>query len=276
MTKPATSPPLTARMTMRTVPPLRGAAWVRLGFAAFIKHPLVFSGLFGLLCMSLLFLVQLPWIGGVVFLANLPWVTLAFMLTSQHIAAQRPVSLKLYFAPLRLDRKRTRSLLLLGLFYAAVTLAILAFCHWWDSGKFVALQTALQQQTITADELQNLLNDPELQYGVFLCLGLLTLRTLLFWHAPALIYWADHSTVQALFFNAIALWRSKAAFAVYALVAAALLVGLQWLSWLMVALLGQPSLAATLVIFAAIIFTCVFYASIFFSFADSFEPAGPY
>jgi hypothetical protein len=271
----AKAPP-TARMTMRNVPAMRGALWLRLGLGAFAKHPLVFSGLLGLVAMSMLFLVQLPWIGGVVFLANLPWVTLVFMLTSQQIAAQRPVSLTLYFAPLRLERKRTRNLIVLGLLYAAVTLAILAFCHWWDNGKFFALQTAIHQQNITAEALQDLLNDPELQQGVFLCLALLALRTLLFWHAPGLIYWADHGTLQALFFNAVALWRSKAAFAVYAVVCAALLFSLQWLSWLMVELLGQPPIAATLFLFSAILFTCVLYASIFFSFADSFEPSGPY
>jgi hypothetical protein len=267
-------PPHTHPMTLRSAPAYRGAMWVRLGFVAFFKHPWIFTGLLCFGFIGLLMLLQIPWIGGLLLLINLPLVSLAFMLASQRVVLREPVSLTAYFSALHMDRIRLRSLWILGLLYALLTLGILVFCHWFDGGKFYALQTTLASQAATAEELQLQLNDPVLQQGVLLCMALLCLRSLLFWHTAGLVYWAGQTPIQALFFNAMALARSKAAFAVYALVCTSLVLSLEWLSWLVVAVLGQPQWAAMLVIPSALVLTCVFYASVFFSFADSFEVVG--
>jgi hypothetical protein len=266
-------------MTLRAAPAHRGAMWVRHGFMAFFKHPWIFTGLLCFVFMALLLLLQIPWIGSLLLLINLPLVSLAFMLASQRVVLREPVSFPAYFSALHLDKKRLRSLWMLGVLYALLTLGILLFCHWFDGGKFYALQTTLASQTATAQELQEQLNDPRLQQGVLLCMVLLGLRSLLFWHTAGLVYWAGQTPVQALFFNAMAVSRSKAAFAIYALVCTSLVLSLEWLSWLAVAVLGQPQWAAMLVVPSALVLVCVFYASVFFSFADSFEvvakPATP-
>jgi hypothetical protein len=269
MTPPSTTP--STVMTMRDVSAKQGALWIRQGFSVFVTRPLMFAGLLGFMLISMLFLVQIPWVGGLIFLTNLPLFALSFMLISQQVVNKQPASVSTYFSLLRADRTRARSLLILGLLYATTTLGILALCHIVDGGKFYALQTVMATASITPEDVQKHLADPQLQQGLLLCAVLLGLRTLVFWHAPALVYWAGHSVRKALFFNAISVWRTKTAFAVYALVASALLMSLEFLSGLLVAVLGAPQLAVMVVIPVSMAFMCVLYASVFFTFADSFD-----
>jgi hypothetical protein len=269
MTLPPNSPHKI--MTMRPVSAKQGALWIRQGFSVFMTCPLLFSCLLGFMLISMLFLVQIPWLGGLIFLTNLPLFSLSFMLLSQQALNKQPASIGVYFSLLHVGRARARSLLILGLLYATSTLGILALCHMIDGGKFYALQMAMTTPGITPEEVQKHLADPQLQQGVLLCAVLLTLRTLTFWHTPALVYWAGYGVSKALFFNFISVWRSKAAFAIYALMASALLISLEFLSGLLVAVLGTPQLAVMVVIPVSMAFVCVLYASVFFTFADSFE-----
>ncbi len=257
--------------TIRVVSAKQGALWIRQGFAVFLTSPLMFSGLFGLMLVSMLFLVQIPWVGGLIFLTNLPLFCLSFMLVSEQVFKAQPASVGIYFLPLGIERARKRSLLILGLLYALVTLGILALSDWIAGDTFYALQVAMRTPGIGHEEIQRRLLDPQLQQGVLLGTVLLGLRTLLFWHTPALVYWAKQGVGKALFFNFIAVWRSKAAFAVYAFMACALFISLEVFSALLVAVLGQPQWALMVVAPLSIAFVCVLYASVFFTFTDSFD-----
>jgi len=91
-----------------------------------------------------------------------------------------------------------------------------------------------------------------------------------FWHAPALVLWADQGVAQALFSSTLALWRSKGAFALYGLAWVALVLGLATAATLLLSLLGMPQVAPAAAV--PIVVTCMtaFYASLYFTFIDSF------
>ncbi|MBX9639310.1 MAG: hypothetical protein K2Q07_04715, partial [Burkholderiaceae bacterium] len=159
----------------------------------------------------------------------------------------------------------------LGLIYAAGSLFIMWFSDWVDGGTFNALQEAMTSQTTDTEQLGALLADPRLSTGMLLRLFLASALALPFWHAPALVHWEGQGPAQSLFSSTIACWRNKGAFTVYALTWSVLIVLFGILINSVFLLLG----AATLVPFAAtaggLMFTTVFYASLYFTYADCFE-----
>jgi hypothetical protein len=92
-----------------------------------------------------------------------------------------------------------------------------------------------------------------------------------FWHAPALVHWGAQGWAKALFFSSVAVWRNKGAFAVYGLAWAALWVGLLVIVSLGVGLFG-PQRFTFVATPLTLVFSTVFYASLWFTFADCFSP----
>ena len=92
-----------------------------------------------------------------------------------------------------------------------------------------------------------------------------------FWHAPALVHWGGHPPAKALFFSLVACWRNRGAFVVYALGWLATLLLFVVLASLLFGMLGQRQMMAPLATPVSLIFSTVFYASLYFTFADCFE-----
>ena len=90
-----------------------------------------------------------------------------------------------------------------------------------------------------------------------------------FWHAPALVHWGGQPWARSLFFSTVAIWRNKGAFAVYGLAWMVLWLAVLVLVSLGVGLLGPQrfTLVATPL---TLIFSTVFYASLWFTFSDCF------
>lgn len=258
-------------MKLQLVPANRGALWVRQGFAVFFSRPLAFFGLFGVMLLGMVVSQLLPWIGSVLFWASLPLVTLGFMLATHQVLQGRFPTPSVFIAPLRGEPVRARALWQLGALYAVSMLIVMAVHAWIDGGRMVDLQTAATSGKATPESIAPLLADTRLQLSLLWFAGAASLLSLPFWHAPALIYWGGQPVGKALFFSTVACWRNKGAFTVYALTGLAAVTAFAVLSSLVLALLGQPNLAALIMMPAVLVFTVVFYASLFFTFADCFE-----
>lgn len=259
-------------MKLQLVPARQGALWVRRGFGIFFKHPLAFAALFtGFLFFGLMAML-LPFVGPLLLLAALPLVTLAFMLATQRAVHGQLPGPSVFVAPFRVNRARSIALLRMGLIYAVASLAIMTFSDLVDGGKFDALQEAMGGGKQDAAAIAQLLGDPQLQIGVLLRFGLASLLSLPFWHAPALVHWGNQGVGKALFFSTIACWRNFGAFTVYALAWCGVILLFGALANLLAALLQQAQVVALAAVPAGLLFSTVFYASLYFTFADCFAP----
>lgn len=249
----------------------RGVLWVRSGFRVFFDKPLAFSALFAAFLFGALLLLMVPVVGALLMLAALPLVSQGFMLaTKGALAGQTPMA-NVFLEPVRERRPQAIVMLKLGLIYAASSLFIMWLSDWVDGGTFNALQEAMTSKTADTERLEVLLTDPRLSTGVLLRLTLAGCLALPFWHAPALVHWANQGPAQALFSSTIACWRNKGAFTVYALTWSVLVVLFGVLVNSVFILLGAPTLVPIAAMAGGLMFSTVFYASLYFTFSDCFE-----
>jgi len=259
-------------MKLQIVPAGRGAQWVRQGFAVFFSRPLAFMGLFGLWLLGTLVAQLLPWIGFLLVWGTLPLVTLGFMLATQQALQGRFPTLKVFVLPLRSTAPQKRALWQLGALYAGAMLVVALIYVLIDGGRFqTAMQAAMASGQASPESLDALFSDDRVQLSLLWITLAITLLSVPFWHAPALVYWDGQPAAKALFFSTVACWRNKGAFAVYALTGAGALAALAFASALLMLLLGQPGLAMIVIPPLALSFYAVFYASLFFTFVDCFE-----
>jgi hypothetical protein len=262
-------------MKLRLVPARQGALWVRRGFGVFFKRPLAFAALFsGFLFFGLLALL-VPLVGPLLLLTSLPLVSLGFMVATQRALQDQFPGPGVFVAPLRVDRPHSLALLRMGLAYAVASVAIIWLSDVADGGKFDALQQSMAGGKEDAAAIAALLADPQLQLGLLLRFGLATLLSLPFWHAPALVHWGGQGVRKALFFSAVACWRNIGAFSVYGLAWGGALLSFGAVANLLAALLQQAQLIALAAVPAGLLFSTVFYASLYFTFTDCFAPDAP-
>ena len=254
-------------MRLTRVRAAHGVQWVSSGFRAFFRQPLGYSALFALVGLGALLLAQLPLIGPVVALATMPLATLVFMQATRELLAGRRVQPGLLLQPLR-DPAQRRGLLQLGAVYAAATIGVMLLAHVADGGRFTEVATAVATDQVTPE----MLGDPMLEFGLLLRLLLLSLLSLLFWHAPALVCWHAMPVGKALFASWVACWRCIGAFTVYGLAWMGLLIGFIIVMQLVFAVIGLGQAAASVVVPAVMLISTVFYASLYFVYTDSFEP----
>ena len=271
MNTEATTP---VAMRLQLVSARQGALWVRQGFAVFVKQPMGFAGLFATFLFGVFGLTLLPVIGPLLLLALLPLGSLGFMVATRNALDGRFPLPRAFVEPLRTGRSRLLAIAKLGLIYAATTWAILALSDWIDGGALDALMEAQASGTASPDAIAARLSDSRLEAGVLLRFGLLGLLSVPFWHAPALVHWGSQGAAKALFFSTVACWRNKGAFIVYSLTWLAVFVLFALAANLVFGLIGRPQLVPFVAMPASLIFSTVFYASLYFTFADCFAP-GP-
>ncbi len=92
-----------------------------------------------------------------------------------------------------------------------------------------------------------------------------------FWYAPGLVHWGGHGAFKALFFSCVAVWRNKLAFLVYIGAGVGGLFLLSVVSQVLMALVGLSQVAGLVGLPLILMFFTVMYASLFFTFVDSFE-----
>ena len=261
-------------MRLLTVPPRRGVAWMRQGFAIFMRQPLAFSGLFAAFLVAVFVLMQLPVVGPLLLLAALPTVTLGFMVATREALAGRFAGPQSFLVPLRAGRDRAAALLQLGAAYAAATVGIVMLAGWLDGGALEAAMDAVSHGEAPADDAATQVAEPRVGFGIALRLGFAGLLAIPFWHAPALALWGGQGAAQALFSSTLAIWRNKGAFAAYMLAWVGVVLAFGAATSVLFGLVGQPRLAVLALMPASLLFSTAFYASLWFTFADCFGAGG--
>jgi hypothetical protein len=257
-------------MKLQLAAPARGAVWVRQGFAVFFKQPLAFSAVFAGFMFVLFVLAWLPFIGTFLLLAGLPLATLCFMVATRTAAKGRVPLPTAFTEPLRSGKARLLALAQLGVSYAVATIVIMAVSDFADAGKLDALLRLFGDSKAAPEKIPALMRDPQLQFGLALRLALAAALSLPYWHAPALIHWGGLGASKALFFSTVACWRNKGAFTVYGLTWTGVIVGMTLVANLLLLAVGQARLLGLLAMPASLLFSTVFYASLYFTFADCF------
>lgn len=262
-------------MKLQTVPARQGVLWVRQGFRAFFKHPMAFAALFATFMFAVFVLALVPLLGPLLVLALLPLVSLAFMIATRIVNEGGFPTPRVFIDPLRTTRPRTMALLRLGLLYAVATFAAMWVSDLLDGGAFDALMSALPDSPTAPDAVAAKALAPGLLWGLLLRLTLTALLSVPFWHAPALVHFDGQGSAQALFSSTLAFWRNRGAFTVYSLAWFALIVTVGSLGSLVFGLVGQAPLFALAAVPMSLLFTTVFYASLYFTFADCFSDDDP-
>ena len=259
------------RMKLRTVPARQGALWVRQGFQVFFKQPMAFAALFAAFMFAVFVFALLPFIGTMLVLALLPLVSLGFMIASRQALDGRFATPRVFIDPLRAARPQAVAMVQLGLAYAVATFLIMFLSDRVDGGAFEALMDALPGAQSSPQAIAAKIVEPGLWFGLLLRVGLAGALSVPFWHAPALVFWDGHGCAKALFSSTIACWRNRGAFTVYSLAWFALVVALAAGGSLLFGLLGQAQLFALAAVPMSLLLTTVFYASLYFTFADCFS-----
>ena len=263
-------------MNLPTLPARHGTLWVRQGFQAFARQPLAFGGMFAAFMFTVFVTTLLPLIGSVLLLAALPLVSLGFMIATRDAIEGRVPLPSAYWRPLRGDARRRMALLQLCLLYALATFAIMWLADLFDGGALDALLLALSgAEKVTPEVVSQRVADPNLRNGLLLRFGLAGLLSVPFWHAPALVHWHGHGAAKSLFASSIAVWRNKAAFTLYGLAWIGVVLGFTIVASLLFGLIGQPQWIALAAMPASLVFSTVFYVSLYFTFVDCFAAAPP-
>jgi len=258
-------------ISLQQVPSQDGVRWTRNAFALFMRRPLAFTGMFAAFLVCVLLVTLLPVVGSVVMLMSLPLLTLGFMLASKSALNDGPVHPGQFIEPLRQAGPRRTALLTLCALYALGTVSIMQLAEWIDGGSFERLQMLMAKGEEARAEMEALLADPSLTWGMVTRFGLAGALSIPFWHAPALIHWQGQSVGQSLFSSTLALWRCKGAFFAYSLAWVAVIVVFGVLAALLFTLFDARQLAGLVAMPAGLMFSTVFYVSLLFTYNGCFS-----
>ena len=204
-----------------------------------------------------------------------PAVSLLFMIASRRVGAGQPAMPGAIVELVAAGRSRLLALLKLGLAYVAATVP--------SSSGWRASSTAAPSRPssprcgtprLTPEATAARVAEPRLQFGLLLRLCFSPCSRSRSGTRPALVFWGDQGWAKSLFFSSVALWRNKGAFAVYSLVWLALSLVLLAIVSIGAGLFG-PERFALVAAPLMLVFMTLFYASLWFTFADCFSPSDP-
>ncbi|MES2183951.1 MAG: BPSS1780 family membrane protein [Pseudomonadota bacterium] len=264
-------------MRLHIVPPRTGLTWARSGIRAFWRQPLALTGLFCPFAGLQILAAVLPLPLSALLLVLVPAVTLGLMAATREVVAGHPARPHMLLAGFRAGPAYARPLLLLGLFYAIGVLVVMAIAM-----GISALVDGGQPATpyVAGGDVTKLLTS---DLGGRATAALLYLfLSMLFWHAPALVFWYRVSPPKSLFFSVVACIRNMGAFTLYGLawagifVAGSLAAAFVVTLILLTGLLGGPTSPAAIVIAgglmsgSALVLAAMFFTSLYFTFIDCF------
>lgn len=256
-------------MLLQTVPARQGLQWALQGMRTFWKQPLAMSGLF-FLFMALVSLVSVvPVIGGAIALVLMPSFTVGLMAATQTASEGKfPMPATLWLA-LRAGPQRA-AMLRLGVFYAIGFLLLMGASVLIDGGQFARVYLA--GDPIGAELVQS----DSFQTALWVTMVLYVPLSMLFWHAPALVFWQGVPAAKSLFFSWMGCWRNKWAFAVYVVVWAAVFGSTAIPAMLVASPLGEPQMILSIMMPLALLVAAMFFTSMLFTVKDCFSgPASP-
>ena len=252
-------------MKLRIVPARTGVQWFKQGVRTFLKQPLALSGLFFMFMASISVLSMLPLVGNVLALGLLPAATLGLMVATEETTKGKFPMPVVLLSAFRAGRSQLRAMLILGAVYALGFLLVLGISATVDGGKFAQLY--LHSGGTSAETVL----DADFEMAVLLAMALYLPLSLLFWHAPALVYWHGVSPAKSLFFSLVACLRNFGAFTVYSLVWLGAFVAMGVLVALIATAIGNPDALGGIMFPLAMVLAAMFFTSIYFSFHDCFD-----
>ncbi|MDO5692379.1 MAG: BPSS1780 family membrane protein [Pseudomonadota bacterium] len=264
-------------MKLNIVPARTGARWVREGVRIFWKQPLAFAGLFFMFLAATVVATMLPLVGDVLALVLVPAATVGLMSATRQVLDGRfPLPVTLLVA-LRQSPAKTRAMLILGGLYALAVLLIIGLASLLGDGKLPQL-LAQEGGRVTPEMMAK----PEVREAAraamrqLMMAGLLYIPvSVLFWHAPALVHWHDVPVGKSLFFSAVGVLRNTGAYLIYGM-GWMLLMAIAWMALLMAAaMMNNLNLAVSGMFPVGLAIVTMFYASLWFTFRDSFAPEPP-
>ena len=253
-------------MKLNLVPARTGILWIKLGMRTFFRQPLALAGLFFMFMAMMTLASQIPYLGFVLAMTLLPAATLGLMAATKDACNDRfPMPIVLLSA-FRANRQKTRDMLILGALYALGFLLAMGVSYLVDGGNFARVYLG------GASPTREMMLEPEFQAAMWTFIGLHIPLSLLFWHAPALLYWHDLPPAKSLFFSLVACLRNFWAFAVFGLMWLAVLILTVVVVTTVAALLGSPGLAGDILFPGLMLLAAMFFTSLYFTFRDTFEP----
>jgi hypothetical protein len=249
-------------MRLKQVPAATGIEWVKQGLRTFTRQPLAISGLFFMFMAGLSLLSIVPFLGSLVAIAITPAATLGLMAASReatHGKFPMPSTLVTAF---RQGAQRSRAMLILGGLYVVCLLLLVTIA--------MVLGPDMPESAAEGGLTPELISAAFSSPGLWLSLLLYVPISMMFWHAPALVHWQGVSPVKSLFFSLLACWLNKGAMLLYLFAWFGLMLGGVFAITLISTALGGAAIGF-MVYPLALIFASVFYASLFFTYKDSFE-----
>ena len=260
-------------MKLQLVSPRQGFVWVQRAFQVCARQPLGFAALLATCLFVMLLLGIVPIVGTAVVLALPPAGSLIFMIASRRVVEGRtamPGSIAELAAS---GRARLVALVKLGIADAAATYVLVWIAGILDGGALVSFLASFDERT-TGEQAVTRVTDPRLQLGLILRLTFTAALSIPFWHAPALVHWGGHGWAKSLFFSSVGIWRNKGAFTAYSIAWLALWMLLLPIVSIAVGLLGAQRFALVAMPLT-LAYATLFYASLWFTFADCFSSDDP-
>lgn len=248
-------------MKLNIVPARAGWQWALLGIKTFWRQPLALSGLFFMLMATISVASMVPVVGGALALVLLPTLTLGMMVAADTADQSKfPLPLTLFIG-LRDAQSRT-PLLQLGGWYAVGFFLVLALSMTMDGGSFAKVY--LGQTEMSAEVISN----PGFQSAMWVATLLYIPLAMMFWHAPALVYWHGVSPIKSLFFSLVACWKNLKAFGLYVVAWSAIFLGTGLLALSISSLMGDPNLIGAILLPLMLAAAAMFFTSMTFTVRD--------
>jgi hypothetical protein len=256
-----------------TPPPRQGWAWIQQAFMVYMRQAWPFTALLMLFFFVFSLLSVTPVVGPFLTLMCMPLLTLVFMINTERVASNKPFEWSAIGAPIQAPKPIQKQLLILLVFYALAMILGLKLCDTFDNDRFTQLLTLIGNAKPTAEaqkEVENLLSDPMLTYGLMLRSSVIGIVAVPFWYAPTLVYWNQQSAAQAVFSSTFACWSTRKALAMNILAWSGLMVIISLLIGLVMPLLGLAGLISWIALPLGLVMTAVFYVSLYFMYKDTF------
>ncbi|QCB45926.1 BPSS1780 family membrane protein [Hydrogenophaga sp. PAMC20947] len=252
-------------MKLRKVNAATGLEWVKLGIRTFVRQPLAISGLFFMFMAAVTLLSVIPILGTVIAVVLTPAINLGLMAASREATMGRFPMPSLLIGSFRGNPARARAMLILGGLYGAALLLTLGVAMVFGPD----LPPPDPETGVTPEIIATILGSP----GLWLAMLMYIPVSMMFWHAPALVHWHGVSPTKSLFFSLMACWTNKSALMLYLAAWMGVIMAGAMLISLVGGLLGGATALSFILYPSALFMASMFYASIYFTFRDSFETA---
>jgi hypothetical protein len=256
-------------MKLNIVPARTGATWVKLGIQTFGKQPLALIGLFFMFMAIMSVASMVPMIGLPIAMTVLPAATLGLMAATREATQGKFPMPLILLTGLRADKRKARAMLALGAMYAAGFMCAMGVSYLVDGGGFARMYLGGQVPN------KELMASSEFMAAMWTFIGLHLPLSLMFWHAPALVYWQDLPALKSMFFSIVACFRNFWALTVFAITWMGVMVAMVLTITAVSTLLDNPGLAGVLLFPALMLVASMFFTSLYFTFRDSFAADVP-